>query len=71
MKAELGRLDGLTVTLLGDLKHGRTVHSLANLLSLFKVKINYVAPQLLRMPAAQVAELKAKGVEQQVCQCRQ
>ncbi len=64
MKNEMGRLDGLTVTLLGDLKHGRTVHSLANLLSLFKVKINYVAPSLLRMPAAQVAELKAKGVTQ-------
>jgi aspartate carbamoyltransferase len=68
MKKELGKLDGLTVTLLGDLKHGRTVHSLANLLSLFKVKINYVSPSVLRMPAAQVAELKARGVEQHECE---
>ena len=34
---ELGQVDGLTVTMLGDLKYGRTVHSLARLLSLFDV----------------------------------
>ncbi len=56
--------DGLTVTLLGDLKHGRTVHSLARLLSLYKVKLNYVAPDILRMPAELIEELKAKGIEQ-------
>ena len=64
IKEEIGHLDGLTVTLLGDLKHGRTVHSLARLLSLYKVKLNYVAPDILRMPAEQIDELKAKGVEQ-------
>jgi aspartate carbamoyltransferase len=64
IKEELGRIDGLTVTLLGDLKHGRTVHSLARLLSLYKVKLNYVSPDILRMPAELVDELKAKGVEQ-------
>jgi aspartate carbamoyltransferase len=64
IKEEIGHLDGLTVTLLGDLKHGRTVHSLARLLSLYKVKLNYVAPDLLRMPADLVEELKVRGVEQ-------
>ena len=64
VKEELGHLDGLTVTLLGDLKHGRTVHSLARLLSLYKVKLNYVAPDILRMPAELIDELKTKGVEQ-------
>ena len=64
IKEEIGHLDGLTVTLLGDLKHGRTVHSLARLLSLYKVKLNYVAPDILRMPAELIDELKAKGVEQ-------
>ena len=64
IKEELGHLDGLTVTLLGDLKHGRTVHSLARLLSLYKVKLNYVAPDILRMPVEKIEELKAKGVEQ-------
>ncbi len=64
IREELGHLDGLTVTLLGDLKHGRTVHSLARLLSLYKVKLNYIAPDILRMPAELIEELKAKGVEQ-------
>ncbi|HOU44999.1 MAG TPA: aspartate carbamoyltransferase [Anaerolineaceae bacterium] len=54
---ELKRLDGLTVTMVGDLKYGRTVHSLARLLTLFDVKINYVSPDILRMPAEIMAEV--------------
>jgi aspartate carbamoyltransferase len=61
---ELGRLNGLTVTLLGDLKYGRTVHSLARLLSLFGATLHYVSPGILRMPPEIIAELKAKGVPQ-------
>ena len=61
---EMKRVDGLTVTLLGDLKNGRTVHSLARLLSLFKVKINYVSPEILRMPAEVLAEVTEKGIPQ-------
>jgi len=64
IREELGHLDGLSVTLLGDLKHGRTVHSLARLLSLYKVRLNYVAPDILRMPAELVDELRAKRLEQ-------
>ena len=64
IKEELGHLDGLTVTMLGDLKNGRTIHSLSRLLSLYKVKLNYVAPEILRMPAELIAELEAKGVNQ-------
>jgi aspartate carbamoyltransferase len=64
IREELGHIDGLTVTLLGDLKHGRTVHSLARLLSLYKVRLNYVSPDILRMPPELIEELKAKGVEQ-------
>jgi aspartate carbamoyltransferase catalytic subunit len=61
---ELGRLDGLTVTLLGDLKYGRTVHSLARLLSLFGAKLHYVSPEILRMPPDIITELGARGVAQ-------
>jgi len=62
--SELGNVDGLTVTMLGDLKYGRTVHSLARLLSQFIVKINYVSPEILRMPPEIISELKDKGVSQ-------
>lgn len=61
---ELGEVDGLTVTMLGDLKYGRTVHSLARLLSLFTVKINYVSPSILRMPPEIIAEIAEKGIPQ-------
>ncbi len=61
---ELGRVDGLTVTMLGDLKYGRTVHSLARLLSLYEVNLNYVSPEILRMPAYVHDEVAARGIHQ-------
>ncbi|KAL0479235.1 aspartate carbamoyltransferase catalytic subunit [Acrasis kona] len=51
IQTELGRLDNLTVTMCGDLKYGRTVHSLSQLLSLYQgITINYVSPDELKMP---------------------
>ena len=51
IREEMGRLDNLTVTMLGDLKYGRTVHSLARLLTRFDgITLNYVSPDILRMP---------------------
>ena len=64
IREELGTIDGLTVTMLGDLKYGRTVHSLAKLLSLFNVHVNYISPEILRMPAALIAQLRDKGLRQ-------
>ena len=43
-------LNGLNVTLMGDLKHGRTVHSLTKLLRMYDVKINLVSPLELSLP---------------------
>jgi aspartate carbamoyltransferase len=43
-------VDGLTIVLIGDLKHGRTVHSLAKLLAMFSVTLVYVNPPELGMP---------------------
>jgi aspartate carbamoyltransferase len=61
---ELNVPDGLTVTMLGDLKYGRTVHSLARLLSLYDVKINYVSPEILRIPQEIINEIDEKGIPQ-------
>ncbi len=61
---ERGRIDGLTVTMLGDLRFGRTVHSLAKLLTMFRVKINYVSPELLKMPPDLVKHLAERGMQQ-------
>ncbi|NTU56400.1 MAG: aspartate carbamoyltransferase [Anaerolineales bacterium] len=59
-----GQVDGMTVTMLGDLKYGRTVHSLARLLSLFNVRLNYVSPDILKMPKEVMDEVGAKGIPQ-------
>lgn len=61
---ELGRLDGLTVTMLGDLKFGRTVHSLSRLLAHFGATLHYVSPEQLKMPVELVKELEGRGVKQ-------
>lgn len=55
---ELGKVDGLTVTFVGDLKYGRTVHSLARLLDLYDVRLRLVSPQSLAMPAEVTDRLK-------------
>ena len=54
---EKGAIDGLTITLLGDLKNGRTVHSLAKLLNHYNVNLRFVAPTALAFPNDLVAEL--------------
>ena len=45
-----GRLDGLTITFMGDLRYGRTVHSLATALLHFDVRMQFVGPAGLRLP---------------------
>ena len=59
---EKGTVDGLTIALAGDLKYGRTVHSLAELLTLYDVRLVLVSPEALRMPGEIVARLKEKGI---------
>ena len=62
IREELGRIDGLTVTMLGDLKYGRTVHSLARLLALYDIRLHFVAPDILHMPAALAEKLKEQDM---------
>src|SRR4030043_1462558 len=63
IRKELGTLKNLTVSLAGDLKNGRTVHALVELLSLFQSKLYFVSPGLLRMPEEITANLKGKGMK--------
>ncbi|MGY5880765.1 MAG: aspartate carbamoyltransferase [Candidatus Thorarchaeota archaeon] len=58
-----GKIDGLTISLCGDLKYGRTVHSLGMGLSHYDVKIKLAAPEQLRMKPAIIDEMKKAGVE--------
>jgi aspartate carbamoyltransferase len=59
--SELGTLDGLHVAMVGDLKNGRTVHSLARLLRLFDTRLTFVAPEILRLPEEIKQEMLSAG----------
>ncbi len=55
-------IDGMRIAMVGDLKHGRTVHSLSKLITLYKdINFTLISPQELRMPAEIVEELRQKG----------
>ncbi|NQZ21629.1 MAG: aspartate carbamoyltransferase [Colwellia sp.] len=57
-------LDGLNIVLMGDLKHGRTVHSLSKLLSLYNnMKVTMISPDALKMPDSVVSALTNAGHE--------
>lgn len=64
IREELGTVNGITVTFIGDLKNGRTVHSLARMLALYAVKLQYVSPDTLRMPSDVLGEVASRGIEQ-------
>ena len=50
IREELGTVTGLTITFTGDLRHGRTVHSLIKLLQFYDVRVQLVAPKDLSLP---------------------
>lgn len=63
IRSELGTVNGRSITLLGDLKNGRTVHSLVTLLSLYSVRLNFVSPRSLSMPASVKAAARKAGIQ--------
>ncbi len=61
---ELGQIDGLSVALVGDLQHGRTVHSLAYLLGKFdKIKLYLISPKNLSMPNHIIQYLERHNIQ--------
>ena len=66
IREEIGTVNGLTITMVGDLKHGRTVHSLARLLTLYNVTLQYVSPSNLGMPESIVRYVNSKGISQKI-----
>ncbi len=60
---EAGKLDGISVALMGDLKYGRTVHALSLALSHFKVKQIFISHPTLKMPDEFLKILKSRKVD--------
>ncbi len=63
IRKELGQIDGLKIAMLGDLRNGRTVHSLTKLLMNYDVSLRYVSPDTLRLPLNMMNELINKGMD--------
>jgi aspartate carbamoyltransferase catalytic subunit len=60
MRKEFGKIDGLNVVLAGDLRYGRTVHSLAYALSLYDINLYLVSPSILRMRKEVLEEVQGR-----------
>ena len=58
-----GSLEGLNVMMVGDLRYGRTTHSLSHALVRFGAKLTLVSPKSLKMPIEIVSDLKSHGAD--------
>ncbi len=63
IKKEFKKIDGLDICIVGDLKYGRTVHSLTSALENYDVSIRFISPQELRAPRQIVKSLSDRGIE--------
>ena len=63
MRKEAGHIGGQTITFLGDLKYGRTVHSLSYFMQQFGNKMIFASPEELRMPEEITEDLRSKGAD--------
>lgn len=63
MKKEFGHIEDLKVALVGDLKYGRTVHSLSYALGLYNVKMTFVSPSELKMPKENLRDLEKNNID--------
>jgi len=68
IREKKGRLNNLKVAILGDLKYGRTIHSLIKLLSLFEnIEIYGLSKEAFALPEEYIEMLKQKGIEYKKC----
>lgn len=63
IQKKFGSIDGKTITLVGDLKYGRTVHSLLEYLKHFKVSVRAVSPKALCIPDEVLSHFEESGVK--------
>lgn len=61
VQEELSRIEGLTVAMVGDLRYGRTVHSLTKLLLNYDVEFAFVSPEILQMPGEILQAVEEAG----------
>jgi len=63
LEAKGRTIDGLRIAMIGDLRHGRTVHSLSKLLSLYNnIQVMLISPKELALPESIVEQMRSAGV---------
>lgn len=65
---QLGRMKGLRIGMMGDLKYGRTVHSLTHALAMFGNELTFISPPTLQMPGQILQELDDLGISYRTMQ---
>lgn len=60
---EKGKIEGQNIALVGDLKYGRTAHSLTHALSVFGANLSFVAPPTLQMPREILEDVRGRGLD--------
>ena len=63
VREELGQIDGLKIAMVGDLRYGRTVHSLTRLLAQYNVSLRFVSPEILRLPLTIMNKVIDAGID--------
>jgi carbamoyl-phosphate synthase/aspartate carbamoyltransferase/dihydroorotase/carbamoyl-phosphate synthase/aspartate carbamoyltransferase len=63
IQEELGTIDGLKIAMVGDLRYGRTVHSLTKLLTQYQISLRFVSPEILRLPLVTMNEVIDAGID--------
>lgn len=66
IKEEKGTLSNLSIAFVGDLKYGRTVHSLVKALTHFNPTIYFVSPEILQMPAYLIDDLDKNNIKYEI-----
>ncbi|MBU1158730.1 MAG: aspartate carbamoyltransferase [Candidatus Thermoplasmatota archaeon] len=61
-----GKIDGNHVVIVGDLKYGRTVHSLSEALAMFGAELTFVAPPSLQMPKEHLKHIQSLGTKPKI-----
>ncbi|MCF2639620.1 aspartate carbamoyltransferase [Fusobacterium varium] len=67
IRQEIGKIEGVKIAFVGDLKYGRTVHSLTKALEMFNGEFYFVAPDLIQIPEYITKELDEKGMKYHLC----
>lgn len=63
IREELDAVDGLKIAMVGDLRYGRTVHSLTRLLTQYDVSLRFVSPEILRLPMTLMNQVIDAGID--------